>query len=227
MPIRINLLAEALAAEEERRKDPVKRGIFAAVVVVSLVLFWAFTQQAKLIAARSRLNKIEAQWKSIEKSYQVAVDAQKRVIDCEQKLQALHAMTTNRFLWGNVLNAFQQTLGNIQGVKVVKLKTEQVYVVNDGTPNRTNGTQIIPGKAPTATERVTMTVEGRDQAAPAPGAKINAFKESIAAVPYFRDSLDKTNGVRLSFRGPPQSGGVAGSQFVAFGLQCSFPEKTR
>ena len=226
MPIRINLLAEALAAEEDRRKDPVKRGIFAAVVVVSLVVFWAGVLQTKLLTARGRLTRIDTQWQSIEKSYQVAVEAQRRAIDAEQKLLALHQMTTNRFLWGNVLNGFQQTLGNVQGVRVVKLKGEQTYAINDGTPNRTNGTIVIPGKPPTATERVTMTVEARDESSQ-PGNRVNQFKESIASVPFFREQLDKTNGVRLTFRGPPQSSGVAGKQFVAFGLQCSFPERTR
>jgi len=226
MPIRINLLAEAQAAEEARRKDPVKRGILAGVVLVSLVVLWAAGLQTRLLAARSRLNKIETQWKSIEKSYEVAADAQRRAMEAEQKLLALHQMTTNRFLWGNALNAFQLSLGNVQDVRVVKLKGEQVYVTNEGTPNRTNGNAIIPGKPPTATERINLTVEARDESAQV-GNRVNQFKESIAAVPYFRDNLDKTNGVSLSFRGAPTSGGSAGKQFVAFGLKCSFPEKTR
>src|SRR5262245_4135465 len=209
MPIRINLLAETLAAEEERRKDPVKRGMLAAIVVVSLVVLWAASLQVKIFSASARLSRLQTQWKSIEKNYQVAVDAQRRAIDAEQKLLALHQMTTNRFLWGNVLNGFQQTLGNVQNVRVVKFKGEQTYGINDGTPNRTNGTIVIPGKAPTATERVTMTVEARDES-PQPGNRVNQFKESIASVPFFREQLDKTNGVRLTFRGPPQSGGVAG-----------------
>ena len=55
MPIRINLLAEAHAAEELRRKDPVKRGIYGAVVVVSCVLIWALTLQLKIMAAKHEL----------------------------------------------------------------------------------------------------------------------------------------------------------------------------
>jgi len=37
MPIRINLLAEAKAAEELRRHDPVKRVIFGGALAVALV----------------------------------------------------------------------------------------------------------------------------------------------------------------------------------------------
>jgi hypothetical protein len=226
MPIRINLLAEAQAAEEDRRKDPVKRGMIVAGAVVSLVVLWAAALQVKLLGAGSRLSRLETQWKAIEKNYQVAADAQRKVMESEQKLFALHQMTTNRFLWGNALNAFQQTLGNIQDVRVVKLKAEQIYGVIEGTPNRTNGTTIIAGKPPTATEVIKLTIEARDESATL-GGRIDNFKQSIAAVPYFRDSLDKTNGVRLTARGGPQSAGISGKQFVAFGLQCNFPEKIR
>jgi hypothetical protein len=226
MPIRINLLAESQAAEEERRKDPVKRGMFVAAALLCLVVLWAAALQAKMIAARSRLSHLETKWKTIEKGYQAAVDAQRRAIEAEQKVAALQLMTTNRFLWGNVLNAFQQTLNGVDDVQVARLKTEQVYVLNEGTANRTNGHTIIPGKPPTATERIAMTVDARDLSAQ-PGKRVNQYKESIAAVPFFKERLERTNGVRLVQRSAPTSGGVAGLQFVLFSLQCNFPEKTR
>src|SRR5687768_527435 len=62
MPIRINLLAEAKLAEEQRRKDPVKRATFAAAFLVSLVVLWTTTLQFKIIAAGSDLNRLEARW---------------------------------------------------------------------------------------------------------------------------------------------------------------------
>jgi hypothetical protein len=224
MPIRINLLAEALAAEEERRRDPVKRGMFVAAVFVSLVIVWAVGLQMKLIAARSRLSRVETRWKSMEKGYQAAVDAQRKAIEAEQKLTALQLMTTNRFLWGNVLNAFQQTLGGVEDVQVVRFKADQVYLPIEGTPNRTNGHSVVAGKPPSATERITLTVDARDTSLQ-PGKRVNQFKEAIAAVPFFRESLEKTNGVRLTQRSAPQFGG--GQQFVMFQLLCNFPEKTR
>lgn len=226
MPIRINLLAEAQAAEEERRKDPVKRAMFVAGALVAFVILWAVALQAKMITARSRLSGVEAKWKAIEKGYQAAVEAQRGAMEAEQKVLALQQMTTNRFLWGNVLNAFQQTLGGIDEVQVARFKAEQAYVLNEGTPNRTNGHVIIPGKPPTATERIKLTIDARDMSAQ-PGKRVNQFKESIAVVPYFRDALEKTNGVRLTQQSAPTSGGVAGQQFVMFSLECNFPEKTR
>jgi hypothetical protein len=226
MPIRINLLAEAHAAEEERRKDPVKRAGYVAALIVLCVVLWAVMLQFKVGAAKSELGRLEARWKAIEKNYQGAVNAQKASLDVDQRLGALHQMTTNRFLWGNVLNAFQQTLANIEGVQVVKLKTEQTYLIGEGTAARTNGATVIPGKPPTSTERVSMTIEAMDVSAQ-PGRRVNQFRESIAAVPFFKEVLNKTNGVMLLSRSAPQNSANGTHSFVMFSLKATFPEKTR
>ena len=226
MPIRINLLAEAHAAEEDRRKDPVKRGIIAGAVVVSVVAIWAGVLQFKAMGARSELHGVEAKWKSIEKSYATAVDAQRGSMEAELKLMALHQMSSNRFLWGNVLQAFQQSLGSLDDVQVVRLKAEQSYLMSDGTPVRTNGTKVVQGRAPTATEKVALTIDALDVSAN-PGRRVNQFKESIATVPYFKESLTKTNGVMLLSRSAPQNSPNGQKTFVMFSLKASFPEKTR
>jgi hypothetical protein len=229
MPIRINLLAEAQAAEEERRKDPVKRGTYVAGFLVCLVVLWAASLQVKILGARSEMKNLEAKWKSIEKDYQTTVETQRGSMEAEAKLSSLHQMTTNRFLWGNVLNAFQQTLGGIDGVQVVRFKGEQSYALTEGTANRTNGTAVVPGKPATATERISMNVEARDTS-PQPGKLVNEFKESIANVSFFKENLTRTNGVLLTSRSAPQGGPDSpdGKQtFVMFSLKCSFPEKTR
>lgn len=226
MPIRINLLAEALAAEEERRKDPVKRGSYVAGFVVACVVLWAVTLQLKIVTAKSELGRLDGKWKTIEKSYQGAVNAQKAGAEVENRLGALHNMSTNRFLWGNALHALQQTVGNLDGVQVTKLRTEQTYFKTDGTPSKTNGTTVIAGKPATSTERITMTIEGVD-AGVQPGRKINPFRESIANVPYFKQALNKTNGVMLTARSGVQNSPDGSYTFVSFSLKATFPEKTR
>jgi hypothetical protein len=224
MPIRINLLADAQAAEELRRKDPVKRALYAAICLVFLIGLWTSTLQFKIMAARGELDALGTKWHSIEKGYQAAVESQRSTIETEQKLAALENMTTNRFLWGTVLNAFQRTLDAVEDVQVTHLRTEQAYFITDGTPARTNDTQIIPGKSAGATERVQITVEATDSTA---GSRVNKYKESILAVPFFKDNLTKTNGVLLTQRGAPSVGKAGGGQVVNFTLQCYFPEKTR
>ena len=226
MPIRINLLAEAQAAEEQRRKDPVKRGIYGGAAVVTCVLIWALTLQLKIVAAKHELRNLEAQWKAIYKDYQVAVDKRRRSLEVEQKLAALQSLNTNRFLWGSALNAFQQTLNGIEEVQVVRFKTEQAYHLQEEIKPRTNSTSVIPGKPASSTEKVTITVEALDLNVP-PGSQVNRYKEAIANVDYFQKNLQRTNGVLLTTLSPPQTSATHKNPFVNFTLQCYFPEKSR
>src|SRR6185295_3192811 len=115
------------AAEELRRKDPVKRAIFAAGVIVVLVALWATTLQLKIMAAKSDIHSLDTKWKGIEQGYKEAVESQRATIETEQKLAALGSMTTNRFLWGTALDAFQHTLNGVDDVQISHLRTEQVY----------------------------------------------------------------------------------------------------
>lgn len=226
MAIRINLLAEAQAAEEERRKDPVKRAAYVAGFLVFVVILWATTLQLKILASKSELNSIDAKWKRIESSYQTAVNAQRQAIDAEQRLALLHQMSTNRFLWGNVLNALQQTFNSASDIQTVRLRADQQYVLTEETRPRTNGAKITPGKPPTSTEKIQLTIDALDTSAQA-GNSINAFKEALANHPYFKETLAKTNAVLLTSRSAPQPLPAGGGQFVSFSLQCNFPEKTR
>src|SRR5437588_812625 len=60
MPIRINLLSEAQAAEELRRKDPVKRAVLASALLVAGMLCWGSTLQFKIITSKSGLKDLDA-----------------------------------------------------------------------------------------------------------------------------------------------------------------------
>jgi hypothetical protein len=175
---------------------------------------------------QSDLSSLEAKWKRVENSYQVAVDAQRTAIEAEQKLTMLHQMSTNRFLWGSVFNALQQSISGVSDVQAVRLRTEQLYVVTEEIKPRTNGTQLIPGKPSVSTEKINMTIDAIDTSGQ-PGANVNVFKEAIANVPFFKENLGKTNGVLLTSRSAPQTAPDGTRQLVAFSLQCNFPEKTR
>jgi hypothetical protein len=226
MPIRINLLAEAHAAEELRRKDPVKRALYAGVLCVFLVGLWASTLQVKIMARKGELGNLANRWRKIEKEYQAAVDSHRAINDAEQKLTALRVMSTNRFLWGNALNGLQQTLNGLEDVRVSHFKGDQLYSIGDEVKPRTNGVQIIPGKPATATERITVTLDAV-AASPNVDPKINKFKESITAVAYFKDNLNWNNGVVLTRRSAPSPPKSGGGLVVNFTLECNFPEKTR
>src|SRR5437868_2630643 len=161
MPLRINLLAEAQAAEEMRRKDPVKRAVWLGGFVVFVVLLYAATLQFKIMAVRSELKTLDVGWKSIEKRVKEVNDHRNSTRDVEQKLAALDQFTTNRLLWATALNAFQQTV--VDGVQLVKIRAEQTFFANEGAKAHTTEAGVtISAKPATATERTTIIIEGRD-----------------------------------------------------------------
>ena len=226
MPIRLNLLAEAQALEEERRRDPVKRTALIGAVIVMVVGFWCGYMQMRVVFSRSELNSLQSRWSTIDKKYQAAIDNQRKTIEAENRLASLHQLATNRFLWGNVLNAFQQIADDAEGIQLARLRVEQVYASIDGTAARTNDDVVVPGKPAGTSERIVITLDARDTSNPA-GKQVVRFKEVIATNTFFQGRLQKTNGLLLTALSAPQLDPVQKTPYVTFTLQCNFPEKVR
>src|SRR5688572_12771535 len=107
MPIRINLLAEEQAAEEMRRRDPVKRAIFAGSALGVLMLGWIGITQMNVSAARRELADYDARLKKVDDSSKQVRQNQLTATEIESKLKALEKYSTNRFFWGTLLDAVQ------------------------------------------------------------------------------------------------------------------------
>src|SRR6478735_3111088 len=125
MPIRLNLLAEAQAAEEMRRKDPVKRAIYVSALLITAVLGWASTLQLQAIVANKDLSSIQARVNQSTNEFARLTELQKQTGQMTQKLAALATLSTNRFLAGTLLNALQHT--TVEDVQLIHLKLDQSY----------------------------------------------------------------------------------------------------
>ncbi|MEK7781158.1 MAG: hypothetical protein AAB370_06625 [Verrucomicrobiota bacterium] len=224
MPIRLNLLAEAQAIEEMRRRDPVKRAIWLAALLIAMMLVWASSLQLKAIVANKDLGAVVAQMNLCTNEYKTVVDMQKKVAEMGQKLTALHELTTNRFLNGTLLNALQQT--TVEDVQLVHLKLDQTYLYTEGTKAKTNGSKVIPGMPPTITEKTVLTLDGNDSSEN-PGDQVTRIKEAIDNYSYFQENLDRANGVSWKNSSSPQLSPETGKAIVTFTLECRYPEKTR
>ncbi len=222
MPIRINLLAEAQAAEEMRRKDPVKRSIWIGGFVVFLTLLAALTLQLKISRVRSDIAGLNTIWTTIESKVKQVDEHRRATRDLESKLSALEQFTTNRVLWASALDALQHTA--VDKIQMVRLKTDQTFSVNEGTKPRTNDSGVIPGKPSTVTEHVVLTIDGRDFS-PRQADQVPNFKTALIKSPYFAETLHKTNKMQLTSLSAPQSDGTRA--FVGFGLQLFFEDKER
>lgn len=225
MPIRINLLAEAQAAEEMRRRDPVKRALWGASIVVVGVIAWSGSTQLKIVSARSALSAQESQWTSIEKKYEIVTDNLKKAREVEAKLASLARLSTNRFIWGNALNALQQTM--VDQIVVTRIKTEQVFTATDPVPPKQGAVAMLPGKPGAAVEKTVLLIEARDYGNPGEQ-NYNKFKAGIASFPYFQSRLPRGEAVRLtSLSQPAADPSEPGRSFITFTLECQFPEVKR
>jgi hypothetical protein len=223
MPIRLNLLAEAHVAEEMRRRDPVKRVAWAAALSIALMLGWFSSLQLKAIVANKDLGVVQAQMKACTNEYSNVVEMQKKTAEMNQKLIALHTLTTNRFLNGNLLNALQRT--TVEDVQLTRLKLDQTYVLKEATLPKKDGNRTIPGTPASVTEKTLLTLDGTDSSL-TPGDQVARIKDAIDSYPYFREEL-APNGVAWKGSSSPQLSPETGRAVVTFTLECRYPEKIR
>jgi len=223
MPIHINLLAESQALEEMRRRDPVKRAIWVGGILGALVLAWSGYLQTKVMVVRSEVSRLEAQGQAHEAAYEQIRENEKKLAEANNKLISLQRLATNRFLNGTVLDALQHT--TVDDVQLVHFKTANDYDPIAEIKAKTNSAtgRIIPAKPPMVTEKIIVTLDGKDNSG---GEQVIKFKEAIGDCSYFQSVLGKTNEVRLTNIQPPQSG-PDGKNFRLFTLECRYPERTR
>jgi hypothetical protein len=212
MAIHINLLAEARAAEDVRRRDPVKRAIFIGLSLVAVALMWGMLVEVKVLLAKAQLTGIQQAVDLKTNAYQHAViDLQKVAVE-RNSLAALEKLQAARFLQGNLLNALQRA--TVDGVQLTRLRLSQSF------------TSAGDSKSLVRKEYIDLHLDARDYSSD-PGEQVNKFEEAIAKEPYFQTMLIKTNAVQLV--GPPSASqpDASGKSFVTFSLECRFPEQTR
>ena len=225
MPIRLNLLAEAKAAEEERRRDPVKRAIWLGGLLIVSVLAWSSFLQLRTTLANSEVTRLEARISSRTNEYCGILNSASKLADVQHKLEALQKLSAERMLQGTLLNALQKT--TVDDVQLVRLHIDQSYTAFEGEKSRTNGAGIfIPGKPPTRTEKILLTLEGTDSSANS-GDALNKYKDALASNAYFKEALVKTNGISLKTLAAPTISAANGKPSASFTLECRYPDTTR
>ena len=223
MPIHINLLAEAQAAEDLRRRDPVKRAIFIGISLVVVSLVWSGMEEVNAILANEHFAGAQMEIDAKTNAYQHVESDRRKIGTIQSKLAALQNLQTNRFLQGSLLNALQHA--TVDSVQLTRLRVDQASILTEGTESQTNGDRVIAGRPATVKERIIAHLDARDFSAN-PGDQVNKFKEVIAKQAYFQARLDKTNGVQLA--NPPSAPqNDAGKLYVMFTLDCRYPEVAR
>jgi hypothetical protein len=224
MPIRINLLAENQAAEDIRRRDPVKRAICAGICITVVVLVWSSSLQVKIMADKSRLNNLEASLGSRTNQYVQILDNQKKLVNVSAKLAALNRLAASRFLQATLLDALQHS--TLEGIQINHFRTEQTLELVPEVKAVTEEGRKIPGKPAMTTEKIRLILDARDTS-PNPGSEqINKFKDVLAHTPYFETERISTNNILLKNLSQPQLDNESGRPYVLFSLECLYPERS-
>jgi hypothetical protein len=167
----------------------------------------------------------EATWRSLEKQHKEVAGNQNQTIELDRKLQALHQLATNRLLVALPLNALQQAV--VDEIQVTRVRIDQGYLQTAATKSVTNATKVVtPGKLARSTERTTLIVEGRDYSTPL-GEQVGRFKEALFNTPYLRSQLKALDDIRMTGLTRQTDPADPAKTFVAFTLECRFPEKVR
>src|SRR5688572_14454420 len=215
MPIRLNVLAEAQAAEEMRRRDPVKRAIWIGCLLVAGMLVWSSSIYVQALMAKNDFTTVQASIATRSNEYSVVLAQQKKTDDFKGKLAALRQLATNRFLNGNLLDALQHV--TFEDVQLMQIRVNQAYLITEAVKEKTNSdSRITRGKPATIKESISVTLEARDSG-PVPGDQVNKYKDALSTNAYFQAELSKTNGVRLTSVGSPTVLGDS-KPFVLFAI---------
>lgn len=222
MPIRINLLTEALAGEDLRRRDPVRRAIYLGAFGVALSLVWYSSIWLTSMVSKQSLDRIEASIKSRTNDVAQVQNNRKKILDTKKQIEALQLLSSDRFFQGTLMNALQHV--SVPNVQLTHLHVDQSYNTAAAVTAKTNrfGT-VEPARPPAINEQLVLTLEARDYS-PTPGDQVNHFRDALLQQEFFKTRLNPTNGMRLSNLSAPQSTS-GGKPSVQFSLECHFLER--
>ncbi|MEN9574045.1 MAG: hypothetical protein RL514_1900 [Verrucomicrobiota bacterium] len=220
MPIRINLLAEEQFLAEMRRRDPVKRAGYLGGFLAALALGWWGWLLLEMGADNRTLEGHKAAFTKVEKSALTVADHQKRTVEIERNLHAVHRMVTNRVLWSDCLNALQEIAQ--EPIQVTRIRVDQTYNMQAAVLSRERG----KSKPASSTEIIRLIVTARDYR-PAEANYVK-FKERVEAHAWFKRYLAKENAVTFrGFSDPTPDKEDPDKVFVTFTMECAFTEQFR
>jgi hypothetical protein len=210
MPIRINLLAEAQAAEDVRRRDPAKRTAWGALIVVAAVLAWICVLQAQIIIVNSNLTTQLGKLNSMTNQYTTVVASETQLREVASKLTALNHFAGVRYLQATPLDALMRA--TVDGIQVIRLHTDQSI-------------ENLPDPKPGCAQKVKLVLDVKDSSSNPGNEQINKYKEALAATSYFQAEHISTNDIQLKNLGMAQIDTESGKPYVQFTLECVYPDK--
>jgi hypothetical protein len=212
MPIQINLMTDALAEQDLRKRDPVKRAIFVGALLAALMLVWFSSILLGHMVANNNLAQVQSEIQAHTNDYNVAISNLKTFHAAQDRLKKLDDLSSARFLQGNLMNALQQLY--VSNVSLMRIELSQHYTSTGED-----------AKSASVTESTVLTLDAKDSS-PNPGDQVNHSKDAISQLDYFKSRLTAVDGVKLSNLSPPESA-PGSTPFVLFTISCRFTDHLR
>ena len=103
MPLQLNLLHEEILQQRQRKRDPLKLSLYAAIGLGALLMLNYLWTGYRVLQGKSHLNSIQAEWAKIEPKVTAAQKRSDELNGIINTMNALDACIENRFYWATLL----------------------------------------------------------------------------------------------------------------------------
>jgi Tfp pilus assembly PilM family ATPase len=219
----INLLAEQQEREEARRRDPVRRGRWAAAALVGLMLVWMAVIQVKIFQAGSQIRALEQQRAALRTQSEASLAVYRDATEIRRLLSGLQQLSVTRFLCAPVLDALQ--FSAIDGIQFVRVQIDSTVTTTPAKPATTNAAtgRITPGRPADWTQRTGMTVTAKDYGTPP---AVDDFIQRLLEQPFFQQHLRAVEPIQLRDRQSRQVDSTNPDQsFILFTIDAKYADR--
>src|ERR1051326_2214806 len=103
MPLQLNLLHEEILEQRQRKRDPLKLSLFAAIGLGALLVLNYLWVGYRVLESKSRLNAAQAEWDKIEPKVTAAQKRSDELNGIIATTNALNNYIETRFYWAPLL----------------------------------------------------------------------------------------------------------------------------
>jgi len=103
MPLQLNLLHEEILQQRQRKRDPLKLSLYAAIGLGALLMLNYLWTGYRVLQGKSHLNSIQAEWAKIEPKVTAAQKRSDELNGIINTMNALDGCIENRFYWATLL----------------------------------------------------------------------------------------------------------------------------
>ncbi len=132
MPLKINLIQDLQALDQEKARDPMKFIIGGAILIGLIPIAMYGKVYFEKSSAKSSLNQLKSKWKKLEPEYNARLEQEKLQAQFAEKAQSLDIALNAKPLRANVLNVITKIVPpevELQKLRLIRVNDTTVSVI--------------------------------------------------------------------------------------------------